>query len=163
MKKFSMNSFFLFLITRCRVYFYLSTLLCPWSSTGFTILLKDTSAGWCLLPMGLKPGPSTVIEVQDLCSLRHLDVPNKLTRAKQPDGKSSQARQQTEAEHLLQGCIQAHSPARDKSRLTFPAAVSSDSDLATRYRWDCKYPLDTAIKFHFEITHAKVSLNPSQR
>lgn len=31
------------------------------------------------------------------------------------------------------------------------------------YRWDCKCPLDTAIKFHFEMMHAKVSINPSQR
>lgn len=140
-----------------------ATLLCPWSCAGFTVLFKDTSAGWCLLPKALQPGLSTLVEGQALCSLRHLDDPNKHARAKQPDGKSSQARQQTEVEHLLQGCIQAHSGAQDKSCLTFPAAASSDSDLAKRYRWDHKCPLDTAIKFHFEIMHAKVSLNPSQR
>lgn len=55
-----------------------------------------------------------------------------------------------------------HSEAQDKAYLTSPAAVSSDSDLAKRYRWDGKCPLDTAIKFHFEIMLAKVSLNPSQ-
>lgn len=46
------------------------------------------------------------------------------------------------------GMYPAHSAARDKSRLTFPAAASSASDLAERYRWDRKCPLDTAIKFH---------------
>lgn len=45
----------------------------------------------------------------------------------------------------------------------FPLLFLSYSDLAKGYRWDCKCPPDTAIKFHFEIMHAKVSLNPSLR
>lgn len=76
---------------------------------------------------------SRTVQGQALCSLRHFDVPNKHTRAKQPHGKSSLSRQQTEVEHLLQICIQAHSGAQDKWHLTFPVVVSSDSDLAKRY------------------------------
>lgn len=142
------------------IWYLSATLLSHRSCTGFTILFKDTSTGGYLLPNWFKPGPATVVEGQPLCSLRHLHVLNKYRRAKQPDGKSSQAPQQTEVEHLLQGCVRAHSGAQHKSPLTFPAVGFLDSDLAAQYRWDCKRPPDTAIKFHFE--DLKVSLNPSQ-
>lgn len=44
-----------------------------------------------------------------------------------------------------------------------PAVVSSHSFTTTGCRRDSECPLDAAIKFHFAIMLAKVSLNPSQR
>lgn len=165
MKKLSMKIYWSPEKEEEKIVFYPSAAsLCPWSCTGFTVLFKDTSAGWRSLPKGLQPGPSTVVEGQTLCSLyATLILQTNIQGQSNQMESHPRPRQQTEVEHLLQGCIQAHSRAQDKSRLTFPAAVSSDSDLAQRYRWDRKCPLDTAIKFHFEIMHAKVSLNPSQR
>lgn len=44
-----------------------------------------------------------------------------------------------------------------------PAVVSSHLFTVMGCRRDSECPLDAAIKFHFAIMLAKVSLNPSQR
>lgn len=89
-----------------------------------------------------------------LCSSRHLHVPNTHSRARQPDGKSS-------TKQRFNICC------RDVSKTSFaspfPLVVSSHSFMAMGCRRDSECPLDAAIKFHFAIMLAKVSLNPSQR
>lgn len=130
---------------------HLATSLGLWSCTAFTVWFKDTSAGWHSLPkQRLKPRPPTAVEGQTLCSVFFQTYiqgqSNQMESRPGPAANRGWASASRPTEHQLN--TSTGSPFLPLSPLT--------PDLANKYKWDWKYPLDTAIKNHFKIMQAKV-------
>lgn len=136
------------------IFHCLSNFFCHRSCTGLSILFKDMS-GMTLAATGAQTLCTTVAEEQPLSA--HPDTFMFQTHI-QGQGNQMESHQQNRGSTSVAGMFP-----RQVSPHLSPAVVSSHSFTAMGCRRDSECPLDAAIKFHFAIMLAKVSLNPSQR